>query len=99
MLRWAGIECTGSYGAALTEVNQPDKAAQRRHGKTNAIDAEAAARAVLTERATATAKTGDGPVEMLRLFNLAKGPRSSPGPRQSTSSRASWSPTPHSATR
>ncbi|WP_406340056.1 transposase [Streptomyces sp. NBC_01620] len=59
VLRRAGVECTGSYGAALTrhlraegievtEVNQPDKAARRRHGKTDAIDAEAAARAVLT---------------------------------------------------
>ncbi|MCY0932134.1 IS110 family transposase [Streptomyces sp. H27-H1] len=84
VLRRAGVECTGSYGAALTrhlraegievtEVNQPDKAARRRHGKTDAIDAEAAARAVLTGRATAAAKTGDGPVEMLRLFKLAKG--------------------------
>ncbi|MET8117506.1 IS110 family transposase [Streptomyces prasinus] len=84
MLRRAGVECTGSYGAALTrhlraegievtEVNQPDKAARRRHGKTDAIDAEAAARAVLSGRATATAKTSDGPVEMLRLFKLAKG--------------------------
>jgi transposase len=82
-LRRAGVECTGSYGAALarhlrvegievTEVNQPDKAARRRRGKTDAIDAEAAARAVLSGRATATAKTSDGPVEMLRLFKLAK---------------------------
>lgn len=60
-------------GIEVTEVNQPDKAARRRHGKTDAIDAEAAARAVLTGRATAAAKTGDGPVEMLRLFKLAKG--------------------------
>ncbi|MGW0885837.1 IS110 family transposase [Streptomyces sp. NPDC002671] len=84
VLRRAGVECTGSYGAALTrrlgaegievtEVNQPDKAARRRHGKTDAIDAEAAARAVLSSRATAAAKTSDGPVEMLRLFKLAKG--------------------------
>ncbi|MGW4985377.1 IS110 family transposase [Streptomyces mirabilis] len=83
-LRRAGVECTGSYGAALTrhlrsegievtEVNQPDKAARRRHGKTDAVDAEAAARAVLSGRATATPKTGDGPVEMLRLFKIAKG--------------------------
>nr|WP_286259731.1 IS110 family transposase [Streptomyces graminofaciens] len=83
-LRRAGVECTGSYGAALarhlraegievTEVNQPDKAARRRHGKTDAVDAEAAARAVLSGRATAAAKTSDGPVEMLRLFKLAKG--------------------------
>ena len=56
----------------MTEVNQPDKAARRRHGKTDAVDAEAAARAVLSGRATAAAKTSDGPVEMLRLFKLAK---------------------------
>ncbi|MFB7224409.1 transposase [Streptomyces sp. NPDC056227] len=62
VVRRASVECTGSYGAAL---------ARRRHGKT---DAEAAARAVLSARATATAKTSDGPVEMLRLFKLAKGP-------------------------
>ncbi|WP_240122339.1 transposase, partial [Streptomyces sp. MUM 2J] len=84
VLRRAGVECTGSYGAALTrhmraegievtEVNQPDKAARRRHGKTDAVDAEAAARAVLSGRATAAAKASDGPVEMLRLFKLAKG--------------------------
>jgi transposase len=82
-LRRAGVECTGSYGAALArhlraagvavlEVNQPDKATRRRRGKTDAIDAQAAAQAVLSGRATATAKTGDGPVEMLRMFKLAK---------------------------
>jgi transposase len=70
--RRAGVECTGSYGAALSrhlqtagvqvfDVNQSDKATRRRRGKTDAIDAEAAARAVLAGRATATAKTGDGP--------------------------------------
>lgn len=51
----AGVEGTGSYGAALArhlaaaqveviEVNQPDKAGRRRRGKTDAVDAEAAAR-------------------------------------------------------
>jgi transposase len=82
-LRRAGVECTGSYGAALTrqlraagitviEVNQPDKATRRRCGKNDTIDAQAAAQAVLSGRATATAKSGDGPVEMLRMFKLAK---------------------------
>ena len=77
------MECTGSYGAALArhlraagvqvvEVNQPDKATRRRRGKTDAVDAEAAARMVLAGRATATAKTGNGPVEMARMFKLAK---------------------------
>jgi transposase len=82
-VRRAGVECTGSYGAALArhltaaqievfEVNQPDKANRRRRGKNDTIDAEAAARAVLNGQATALAKTGDGPVEMLRMFKLAK---------------------------
>jgi transposase len=82
-LRRAGVEGTGSYGVALTrqlraeditvtEVNRPDRATRRRRGKNDTIDAEAAARAVLSGRATATAKTGDGPVEMIRMFKLAK---------------------------
>nr|WP_231935284.1 transposase [Micromonospora viridifaciens] len=82
-IRRAGVEGTHSYGAALTrhlltagisviEVNQPDKAHRRRRGKTDAIDAEAAARAVLSGTATALAKAGDGHVERIRLFKLAK---------------------------
>ena len=59
-------------GITVIEVNQPDKATHRRRGKTDTIDAQAAARAVLSGRATATAKTGDGPVEMPRMFKLAK---------------------------
>src|SRR5205823_9360095 len=54
VLRRAGVEGTGSYGSALTrylrrqnitvvEVNRPDRAARRRKGKTDAIDATAAA--------------------------------------------------------
>ena len=72
-LRRAGVECTGSYGAALArhlvgeqieviEVNQPDKATRRRRGKTDTVDAEAAAHAVLSGRASASAKAGNGPV-------------------------------------
>ena len=55
VLHRAGVEGTGSYGAALTrylrrsgltviEVNRPDRAARRRHGKTDAVDAVAAGR-------------------------------------------------------
>ncbi|MCO5998433.1 IS110 family RNA-guided transposase [Actinoallomurus rhizosphaericola] len=82
-LKRAGVEGTSSYGIALTrhlhaaglqviEVNQPDKAHRRRRGKTDAIDAEAAAQAVLSGRAAAAAKTGDGHVEMVRMFKTAK---------------------------
>jgi transposase len=83
VLRRAGVDGTGSYGAALTrhlrrhevsvvEVNRPDRAARRRRGKTDTVDAVAAAHAVLSGRASAAAKTGDGPVEMLRMFKLAR---------------------------
>ena len=83
VLHRAGVEGTGSYGAALTrhlrrhditvlEVNRPDRAARRRHGKTDVVDAVAAAHAILSGRANGTAKTGDGPVEMLRMFRLAR---------------------------
>jgi len=53
-----GIEGTGSYGAGLArflisrghiviEVNRPDRSARRRVGKSDALDAEMAARSVL----------------------------------------------------
>jgi transposase len=82
-LRRAGVECTSSYGAGLTryllseavtviEVGFPDKAARRRRGKSDVVDAESAARAVLSGDAQAIAKTTDGPVEMIRMFKLAK---------------------------
>jgi transposase len=79
----AGVEGTGSYGAALArhlarrgitvvEVNRPDRAMRRRQGKTDAIDAEAAGLAVLSGRATAAPKSGTGSVEMIRMFKIAK---------------------------
>lgn len=79
----AGVECTGSYGKTLArylgqqgvevvEVNHPDKATRRRQGKSDRIDAQAAARAVLSGRARALAKSSDGSVEMIRLLRLAK---------------------------
>ncbi len=82
-LHRAGVECTGSYGAALSrhlsseavtviEINRADRGDRRRRGKTDTIDAETAARAVLSGRATAIAKSGDGPVEMVRMFKLVK---------------------------
>jgi transposase len=82
-LRRAGVECTGSYGAALArflsrenvqvvEVNQPDRGLRRKHGKTDAVDAEAAARAVLSGRADVTPKTGEGPAADMRVLRLAK---------------------------
>jgi transposase len=82
-LRQAGVEGTGSYGAALTrllraegvpviEVNRPDRSARRRRGKSDVVDAEAAARAVLAQDATAVPKSADGPVEAMRILKTAK---------------------------
>ncbi len=79
----AGVEGTGSYGAALTrilraegvqviEVNRPDRSLRRRRGKSDLVDAEAAARAVLSTAATAIPKAADGPVEAMRVLKIAK---------------------------
>ncbi|MFJ3763024.1 transposase [Streptomyces sp. NPDC090080] len=83
VLHRAGVECTGFYGAALArflsrenvqviEVNQPDRATRRKRGKTDAVDAEAAARSVLSGRADVTPKTGEGPAADMRVLRLAK---------------------------
>lgn len=82
-VRAFGIEGTGSYGAGLmrylgarghrvTEVNRPDRATRRRLGKSDPIDAEMAARAVLSGVATGTPKAGDGSVEMVRMLKIAR---------------------------
>ena len=76
-----GVEGTGSYGAALArhltehgvrvlEVSRPNRQVRRRHGKTDVVDAIAAARAVLSGEASATPKTHDGPVEALRTLKV-----------------------------
>lgn len=79
-----GIEGTSSYGAGLTrrllkagaqvlEINRPDRHTRRTlGGKTDPIDAEAAARAALSGRTTIVAKSGDGRVEMLRHVRMAR---------------------------
>jgi transposase len=77
-----GIEGTGSYGAGLAsflrragdqvEVNRGDRTVRHLRGKDDTIDAETAARSVLSGTATATPKTGDGTVEMIRQVKIAK---------------------------
>ena len=79
----AGVEGTGSYGYQLTralqdasvvvfEVNRPDRANRRRKGKSDPVDAEAAARAVLSGQATAIPKNREGAVEALRALTIAR---------------------------
>lgn len=79
----AGVEGTGSYGYQLTralqnagitvvEVNRPDRANRRRKGKSDPVDAEAAARAVLAGQATAVPKNREGAVDALRALTIAR---------------------------
>jgi transposase len=78
-----GVEGTGSYGAQLTrdlqqaghqvvEVDRPDRKARRARGKDDHLDAEAAARAVLSGRASTTPKTRDGRIEAIRALRVAR---------------------------
>jgi transposase len=82
-IRAVGVESTGSYGAGLTrsltaagvqviEVNQPHRHTRRRRGKSDPIDAEAAARKVLAGEATALPKDSTGPVESIRQLRVAR---------------------------
>lgn len=78
-----GIEGTGSYGAGLArhlarvgvevvEVNRTNRQLRRRLGKTDVTDALAAARAALNGEATAVPKSGNGPVEAIRMLSVAR---------------------------
>ena len=76
------MEGTGAYGAGLArflrgagvaviEVDRPNRQARRRHGKSDTVDAVEAARAALSGRAQAVAKTADGNVEAIRVLLIA----------------------------
>jgi transposase len=79
----AGVEGTGSYGHRLAwllvsqgmcvwEINRPDRARRRRRGKSDPVDAENAARAVLAGEATAVPKDRRGVVGQLRALLVAR---------------------------
>lgn len=79
----AGVEGTGSYGAGLArylrsqdikviEVNRPDRRQRRAKGKSDPLDAYAAAEAVIAGRATAIAKAGDGIIEAIRVLHITR---------------------------
>jgi len=78
-----GVEGTGTFGAGLArfvrayglqvvEVARPDRSTRRRHGKSDPIDAQAAARATLAGVATVIPKTREGQVEMIRVLRVAR---------------------------
>ncbi len=78
-----GVEGTGCYGAGLSrflsarghlvvEVDRPVRATRRGCGKSDSVDAHAAALAVLSGRARASPKARDGTVEAIRALDLAR---------------------------
>ncbi|TQK52986.1 transposase [Streptomyces sp. SLBN-118] len=78
-----GVEGTGAYGAELArvltaasvtvvDVDRPDRKTRRLKGKSDPIDAYAAATAVLSGRATGTPKSRDGVVEAVRVLRIAR---------------------------
>jgi hypothetical protein len=54
------------------EVNRGDRRARRTNGKSDTVDAEAAARSVLAGNSTAVPKTADGHSEMIRQVKVAR---------------------------
>jgi transposase len=77
-----GVEGTGSYGVGLSrhlhgegivvvEVDRANRQTRRRLGKSDPIDAVAAARAALSGSASVTPKLRDAPVEQMRVLLVA----------------------------
>ena len=79
-----GVEGTNSYGAGLArhlrqsgydvaEIIRPNRAARRLRGKSDPLDALAAAREALARDDLPAPKHGDGPVESIRVLHLVRG--------------------------
>ncbi len=77
------VESTSSYAAGLTrsllaqgievvEVNQPHAHTRRRRGKSDAIDAETAARRYLTGEGIAIPKHTSGIVESIQMLRVTR---------------------------
>ena len=82
-LERVGVEGTGTYGVGLArrlraagvvvvEVDRPDRRARRGKGKSDPLDAYAAARAALSGAASTTPKRRDGQVEAIRALRVAR---------------------------
>lgn len=78
-----GVEGTGAYGAALSrflrsegveivEVDRPDRKTRRAKGKSDPVDAYAAALAALSGRAAGIPKSRDGKVEAIRALRVTR---------------------------
>ncbi len=82
-VRLVGVEGTGSWGVGLArflhnqevetvEVDRPNRQKRRKVGKSDPIDAEAAARAALSGEASVTPKSRNGPIEQMRVLLVAR---------------------------
>lgn len=82
-LERVGVEGTGAYGAGLArllreqgvsvvEVDRPDRKARRFQGKSDPIDAIAAAKTALAGERSGTPKQRDGRIEALRNLRVAR---------------------------
>jgi transposase len=78
-----GVEGTGSYGVGVSrylqregvtvvEVDRPNRQTRHRQGKSDPVDAVAAARAALSGSATGSPKARDGNVEAIRVLMIAR---------------------------
>jgi transposase len=78
-----GVEGTGAYGAGLArhlrragctviEINRPNRQTRHARGKSDPIDAEAAARAVLSGEASSVPKSDEDRVSMIRTLRVAR---------------------------
>ncbi|MDX6310502.1 MAG: transposase [Nocardioidaceae bacterium] len=78
-----GVEGTGSYGVGLTrllqrsgepvhEVSRPNRRLRRERGKSDPIDAEAAARSVLAHHGVTPPKADNNPSESLRQLRATR---------------------------
>jgi transposase len=78
-----GVEGTGSYGVGVSrylqregvtvvEVDRPNRQTRHRKGKSDPVDAVAAARAALSGSATGSPKARDGNVEAIRVLMIAR---------------------------
>jgi transposase len=78
------VESTGSFGATLTrsltaagehvvEVNRPNRVARRMDGKSDRLDVEQIARAVLGQTSTVIPKSKSGTVEVICTLRVTRG--------------------------
>ena len=78
-----GVEGTGAYGAGLArhlrragctviEINRPNRQPRHARGKSDPIDADAAARAVLSGEASSVPKSDEDRVSMIRTLRVAR---------------------------